>query len=122
MKFLAVVAVAASSLVAMVSAKPLQINNPTPGSVWTAGKKMTVSWSGNCKSMGEFGRKVPVDLVNGPPSAFRYVATLGHINCTGKNVKANFVIPTDIDSGPYALIIRTTPQPSYTDTFQIESL
>ncbi|KAK3821136.1 MAG: hypothetical protein J3Q66DRAFT_386053 [Benniella sp.] len=122
MKFLAVGAVAASSLVAMASADLLQMHSPYPGTVWTAGENMTVSWFGNCKKMGKVGRKVPVDLVTGPASAVRYVATLGHINCAGTNINAKFVIPVDIDNGPYALIVRTTPQPSYTDTFQIEGL
>jgi len=122
MKFLTVVAVAASSLVAMVSACPsLQINNPTPGSVWTAGKKMTVSWSGNCKKMGEAGRNATVDLVTGPASAVRYVATLGVLNCAGKKNSTSFNIPRGTESGSsYAIIVRTTPEPSFSYSFQIK--
>ncbi|KAF9353193.1 hypothetical protein BGX34_011744 [Mortierella sp. NVP85] len=119
MKFLAVVAVAASSLVTMASAKPLQINNPTQGSVWTAGKKGFLGWSGNCKKMGSRGLNVTVDIVTGPAEAVRYVATLGHIDCTGSIVKQTFTVPTTIESGAYALIVRTTPQPSFSNHFEI---
>jgi len=120
MKFLAVVAVAASSLVAMASADLLQIKNPTQGSVWTAGKKMTVSWSGNCKNMGEAGRNVTVDLVTGPPEALRWSATLGVLNCAGKKKSASFNIPRSSESGSYTVIVRTAPQPSFSYSFQIK--
>ncbi|KAK3821138.1 MAG: hypothetical protein J3Q66DRAFT_332692 [Benniella sp.] len=121
MKFLAVVAVAASSLVAMASAKPLQIKSPASESVWTVGKKITVSWSGNCKKMGEAGRNVTVDLVTGPPSALRWAATLGHLDCTGSKKTKSLKIPRSVDSGSlYTIIVRTTPEPSLSYNFEVK--
>lgn len=121
MKFIATVAVAVSSLVAMASADMLQINNPTQGSIWTAGKTEFVGWTGNCNSMGAAGQNVTVDIVTGPANAVRYVATLGHLNCAGTNVRTDFTVPADIQSGTYALIVRTNPDPSYTNSFQINN-
>ena len=120
MKFLATIVVAVSSLVAMASADMLQINNPTQGTVWTTDEWVFLGWSGNCKKMGNSGRNVTVDIVTGPPNALRYVATLGHINCRGNSVKQNFIVPTNIESGMYALIVRTTPQASFTNLFEIK--
>ncbi|KAK3821391.1 MAG: hypothetical protein J3Q66DRAFT_333209 [Benniella sp.] len=121
MKFIASVAVAASSLVALATADLLQINNPTQGTVWAAGESVFVGWSGNCNSMGAAATNVTVDIVTGPAAAVRYVATLGHLDCSGANVKTNFVVPPTIESGEYALIVRTTPQPSFTNAFRINN-
>jgi hypothetical protein len=121
MKFIATVAVVASSLAAMATADMLQINNPTAGSVWAAGKSEFVGWTGNCASMGALGQNVTVDIVEGPSSAVRFVATLGHLDCSGANTRTDFIVPDTIKSGPYALIVRTTPQASYTNSFQINS-
>ncbi|KAK3821134.1 MAG: hypothetical protein J3Q66DRAFT_332690 [Benniella sp.] len=121
MKFLAVVAIAASSLVAMASAKPLQIKSPASESVWIAGKKITVSWSGNCKKMGEAGQKATVDLIAGPPSAVHYVATLGYLDCTGSKKTKSFNLPGGIDSdNTYAVIVRTVPEPSLSYNFEVK--
>ncbi|KAK3821140.1 MAG: hypothetical protein J3Q66DRAFT_386055 [Benniella sp.] len=123
MKFLAVVAVAASSLVAIASAcvNPLQIKSPAPASVWTAGKKITVSWSGDCKDMDEAGRNVTVDLVTGPASAVRFVTTLGQIDCAGSKNSTSFNLPRSIDSGyEYALIVRTVPEMSMSYNFAVK--
>ncbi|KAK3821141.1 MAG: hypothetical protein J3Q66DRAFT_148240, partial [Benniella sp.] len=119
MKFLATILVAVSSLVAMASAQPLQINNPTQGSVWTTNSEGYLAWSGNCKNMGNAGRNVTVDIVTGTASAVRYVATLGHINCRSPIDHKTFIVPT-IESGTYALIVRTTPRPSLTNFFEIK--
>ncbi|KAF9353644.1 hypothetical protein BGX34_011456 [Mortierella sp. NVP85] len=121
MKFIASVAVAASSLVALATADLLQINNPTQGTVWNAGENVFVGWSGNCNSMGSAATNVTVDIVTGPAAAVRYVATLGHLDCSGANVKTNFVVPATIETGEYALIVRTTPQPSFTNSFKINN-
>ncbi|KAF8926505.1 hypothetical protein EDD21DRAFT_410984 [Dissophora ornata] len=121
MKFLAAIAVAASSLVALATADMLQINNPTAGSTWTTGRSEFVGWSGNCALMGEAGKNVTVDLINGPSTAVRYVATLGQLDCSGKNTTAYFTVPNTIASGQYSIIVRTQPtgQESYTNIFQI---
>jgi hypothetical protein len=121
MKFIASVAIAASSLVALATADLLQINNPTQGTTWSAGENVFVGWSGNCNSMGAAATNVTVDIVTGPAAAVRYVATLGHLDCSGANVKTNFVVPASIETGEYALIVRTTPQPSFTNAFKINN-
>lgn len=121
MKFIATVAVVTSSLAALATADMLQINNPTAGSVWGAGKSEFVGWTGNCASMGVSATNVTVDIVEGPSTAVRFVATLGHLDCSAANTRTDFVVPSSIRSGPYALIVRTTPQASYTNSFQINS-
>ena len=70
--------------------------------------------------MGEAGRKVTVDLVTGPENAVRYVATLGVLNCTGKKKSASFNLPRGTESGSYAIIVRTTPQPSFSYNFEVK--
>jgi hypothetical protein len=121
MKFLATVTVAICSLAAMASANGLQVNNPTQGTVWTAGESVFVAWGRDCKGMGKAGRKVPVDLVTGPAHAVRYVATLGNLNCSGSSKRADFTVPDNLETGTYAVIIRTLPNPSYSNTFQINN-
>ncbi|KAG0360024.1 hypothetical protein BC939DRAFT_435485 [Gamsiella multidivaricata] len=123
MKFLATVAIVASSLAAIATADMLQINNPTQGSTWTTGKSEFVGWTGNCASMGDAGKNVTVDLVTGPASAVRYVATLGTLDCSGSLTRADFTVPDSIATGQYAIIVRTQPQgqESYTNNFQINS-
>ncbi|KAF9988226.1 hypothetical protein BGZ65_010366 [Modicella reniformis] len=120
MKFITV-AVVASSLVAMASADMLQINNPTAGSIWNAGKSEFVGWTGNCASMGSAGQNVTVDIVQGPSNAVRFVATLGRLDCSGANTRTDFTVPQAIPSGLYALIVRTNPEASYTNSFQINN-
>ncbi|KAG0263726.1 hypothetical protein BG011_008239 [Mortierella polycephala] len=123
MKFITTVAVVASSMVAMATADLLQINNPTVGSVWTIGKKEFVGWSGNCASMGNAGKNVTVDLVEGPAGTVRYVATLGTLDCSGSLTRADFEVPETIKPGEYAIVVRTEPstQASYTNAFEIKS-
>ncbi|KAK3821389.1 MAG: hypothetical protein J3Q66DRAFT_333206 [Benniella sp.] len=121
MKFLATVTVAISSLAAVASANELQVTNPTQGTVWTAGEPVFVTWGRNCKGMGKDGRNVTVDIVTGPADALRYVATLGHINCSGSYKPAHFTLTDTIQTGTYALVIRTLPNPSYTNVFQINN-
>ncbi|KAG0303343.1 hypothetical protein BGZ98_006780 [Dissophora globulifera] len=123
MKFIATLAVVASSMAALVSADMLQISNPTMGSVWTTGQAEFVGWSGNCASMGAAGKNVTVDLLTGPSSAVRYVATLGTLDCTGSNARADFTVSNSIAAGTYSIIVRTQPtgQESYTNQFQINN-
>ncbi|KAG0205818.1 hypothetical protein BGX33_007732 [Mortierella sp. NVP41] len=123
MKFVSTLLILASSMVAMVTADMLQINNPTQGTVWTTGVPQVLGWQGNCASMGPAGSNVTVDLVNGPPESVRFVVTLGQIDCSGGNTRAELVIPDHIESGIYAIIVRTLPvdQASYTNMFQINN-
>ncbi|KAF9189269.1 hypothetical protein BGZ51_009716 [Haplosporangium sp. Z 767] len=123
MKFTTTVAVVASSLVAMATADLLQINNPTLGSVWTIGEKEFVGWTGNCASMGNDGKNVTVDLVEGPSGTVRYVTTLGTLDCSGSQTRADFVVPETVKPGKYAIVVRTLPpeQNSYTNTFEIKA-
>jgi len=99
----------------------LQINNPTDGTVWKTSFPSFVGWSGNCASMGNDSKAVKVDLVNGPPSTVRYVATLGTLDCSGSNTRADMTIPSTVPSGQYAIVVRTFPQQSYTNSFQIDN-
>ncbi|KAF9584460.1 hypothetical protein BGW38_006381 [Lunasporangiospora selenospora] len=118
MKFLSS-CVLSSVLLAAVSADMLQINNPTDGTDWKTGLSNFVGWTGNCASMGNDSKSVKVDLVNGPPTAVRYVATLGTLDCSGSNTRADMIVPSTVASGQYAIVVRTSPQQSYTNTFQI---
>ncbi|KAF9437946.1 hypothetical protein BGZ76_010489 [Entomortierella beljakovae] len=111
----------AAALVATVSADMLQINNPTDGTVWKTGVPNFVGWTGNCASMGNDSKAVKVDLVNGPSTAVRYVATLGTLDCSGSNTRADMTVPSTVPSGQYAIVVRTSPQQSYTNSFQIDN-
>ncbi|CAO3570560.1 unnamed protein product [Mortierella alpina] len=119
MKSLAALAISASALLAVVSADMLQINNPTDGTEWKTDVPNFVGWTGNCASMGLDAKTVKVDLVNGPSTAVRYVATLGTLDCSGSNTRADMTVPSTVPSGDYSIVIRTAPQQSYTNTFKI---
>ncbi|KAF9290441.1 hypothetical protein BGZ68_007069 [Mortierella alpina] len=122
MKFTSSVIVAASSLVALVSADMLQINNPTTGSTWTTGVPSFVGWTGNCNALGStIGKNVTIDLVNGPANAVRYVATLGGLDCTGTNTRSDVTVPNTVAPGMYSIIVRTGDQASYSNVFQINN-
>ncbi|KAF8920486.1 hypothetical protein EDD21DRAFT_393887 [Dissophora ornata] len=120
MKFIATVAVAASVL-AVSSAQTLQISNPITGSQWTAGATEFLGWSSNCAAMGNSSHAVTVDLIDGPSTAVRFVSSLGTIDCSSTNTTANMVVPTSIQTGQYSIRINTTPQVSYSTTFQINN-
>ncbi|KAG0239296.1 hypothetical protein BGX31_002861 [Mortierella sp. GBA43] len=108
-------------MTSLASADMLQINNPTDGTVWKTGVSNFVGWSGNCASMENESKMVKVDLVNGPSTAVRYVATLGTLDCSGSNTRADMTVPNTVPSGQYAIVVRTSPQQSYTNSFRIES-
>ncbi|KAG0222920.1 hypothetical protein B0O80DRAFT_504519 [Mortierella sp. GBAus27b] len=118
MKF-TTLAVVASSLVAMATADMLQINNPTQGTEWKTGSPVFVGWTGNCASMGAAGKNVTVDIVEGPSTAVRFVHTLGYLDCSSTKTREDFSVPDAIKTGQYALIVRTAPQESYTNSFLI---
>ncbi|KAF8982021.1 hypothetical protein BGZ46_001922 [Entomortierella lignicola] len=121
MKFITAITLSAAALVATVSADMLQLNNPTDGTIWKTGIPNFVGWSGNCASMGIDSKAVKVDLVNGPATAVRYVATLGTLDCSGTNTRADMIVPSTVTSGQYAIVVRTSPQQSYTNSFQIDN-
>ncbi|KAF8938119.1 hypothetical protein BGZ58_001566 [Dissophora ornata] len=121
MRFITALTVSATAFLATVSADMLQINNPTDGTVWKTSVPNFVGWNGNCASMGNDSKAVKVDLVNGPSTAVRYVATLGNLDCSGSNTRADMTVPSTVVSGQYAIVIRTSPQQSYTNSFQIDN-
>ncbi|KAF9126694.1 hypothetical protein BGW39_006441 [Mortierella sp. 14UC] len=123
MKFISALVVLAPSMVALATADLLQINNPTQGTVWITDKPQRLSWTGNCASMGAAGVNVTVDLVTGDADALQYVATLGELDCSGSNTRIDVTIPEDIETGMYAIIVRTMPteQTSYTNKFKINN-
>ncbi|GJJ71150.1 hypothetical protein EMPS_03500 [Entomortierella parvispora] len=109
------------ALASFATADMLKINNPTDGTVWTTGVFNFVGWEGNCASMGNDAKTVKVDLVNGPSTAVRYVATLGTLDCSGSNTRADMTVPSSVASGQYAIVVRTSPEQSYTNSFQINN-
>jgi len=119
MKFIATLAIAASSVVALASADMLQVHNPTRGSVWKTDTPSYLGWTGNCASMGAAGKTVLVDLMTGPSDSLRFVTNIGTIDCTGNTGRADITIPKDVQSGKYALTIHTSPDVSYTNAFDI---
>ncbi|KAG0214294.1 hypothetical protein BGX28_002402 [Mortierella sp. GBA30] len=121
MKFTTSLIVAAASLAASVSADMIQINNPTAGTVWTAGVSNFVGWTGNCASMGEAAKNVTVILNTGPSEAVRYVATLGTLDCSASSTRTDLTVPLTITSGTYSIVVRTDPQLSYTNMFTINN-
>ncbi|CAO3572341.1 unnamed protein product [Mortierella alpina] len=121
MKFTTSLLVAATTLAASVSADMIQINNPTAGTVWTAGVANFVGWTGNCASMGEAAKNVTVILNTGPSEAVRYVATLGTLDCSGSSTRTDLTVPLSVSSGTYSIVVRTDPQLSYTNMFTINN-
>ncbi|KAI9236818.1 MAG: hypothetical protein BYD32DRAFT_487791 [Podila humilis] len=119
MKFIATLAVAASSVVALASADMLQVHNPTRGSVWKTDTPSYLGWTGNCASMGAAGRTALVDLMTGPSDSLRFVTNVGTIDCTGNTGRSDITIPKDVQTGKYSLTIRTSPDISYTNVFDI---
>ncbi|KAF9545275.1 hypothetical protein EC957_011149 [Mortierella hygrophila] len=119
--FITFAAAASLLLVTAVSADMLQINNPTDGTVWKTGVPNFVGWTGNCASMGNDSKTVKVDLVNGPSTAVRYIVTLGTLDCSGSDTRADMTVPSTVASGEYAIVVRTVPQQSYTNAFSIEN-
>ncbi|KAG0334694.1 hypothetical protein BG004_000312 [Podila humilis] len=71
--------------------------------------------------MGNDSKAVKVDLVNGPPNAVRYVATLGTLDCSSSNTRADMIVPGTVVSGEYSIVVRTAPQQSYTNSFKINN-
>ncbi|KAG0327342.1 hypothetical protein BGZ99_007812 [Dissophora globulifera] len=121
MKFTTTLLAAATTLAACVSADMLQINNPTAGTVWTAGVSNFVGWTGNCASMGAAAKNVTVILNTGPSEAVRYVATLGTLDCSGSSTRTDLTVPLTISTGTYSIVVRTDPQLSYTNMFTINN-
>ncbi|KAG0305287.1 hypothetical protein BGZ97_001159 [Linnemannia gamsii] len=121
MKFSTTLLVAATTLAAYVNADMLQINNPTAGTVWTAGVSNFVGWTGNCASMGATAKNVTVILNTGPSEAVRYVATLGTLDCSGSSTRTDLTVPLTVSSGTYSIVVRTDPQLSYTNMFTINN-
>ncbi|KAF8938814.1 hypothetical protein EDD21DRAFT_422811 [Dissophora ornata] len=121
MKFTATFLAAAITLAANVNADMLQINNPTAGTVWTAGVSNFVGWTGNCASMGATAKNVTVILNTGPSDAVRYVATLGTLDCSGSSTRTDLTVPLSIATGTYSIVVRTDPQLSYTNMFTINN-
>ncbi|KAK5816906.1 hypothetical protein F5H01DRAFT_379163 [Linnemannia elongata] len=121
MKFSTTLLVAATTLAAYVNADMLQINNPTAGTVWTAGVSNFVGWTGNCASMGAAAKNVTVILNTGPSEAVRYVATLGTLDCSGSSTRTDLTVPLTVSSGTYSIVVRTDPQLSYTNMFTINN-
>jgi len=98
-----------------------QINNPTAGTVWTAGVSNFVGWTGNCASMGATAKNVTVILNTGPSEAVRYVATLGTLDCSGSSTRTDLTVPLIVTSGTYSIVVRTVPELSYTNMFTINN-
>ncbi|KAF9170857.1 hypothetical protein BGX21_003145 [Mortierella sp. AD011] len=121
MKFITAITLSTAALVATASADMLQINNPTNGTEWTTNVPGFVGWNGNCASMGKSAKIVKVDLVDGPSTAVRYVATLGTLDCSGTNTRADMTVPDTVPSGQYAIVVRTSPAQSYTSSFRINN-
>ncbi|KAF9097049.1 hypothetical protein BGX29_008280 [Mortierella sp. GBA35] len=121
MKFSTTLLVAATTLAAYVNADMLQINNPTAGTVWTAGVSNFVGWTGNCASMGAAAKNVTVILNTGPSEAVRYVATLGTLDCSGSSTRTDLTVPLTVSTGTYSIVVRTDPQLSYTNMFTINN-
>ncbi|GJJ75288.1 hypothetical protein EMPS_07646 [Entomortierella parvispora] len=118
MKF-AAVALVASAVAAVASADMLQIYNPTAGTQWTIGESVFIGWSGNCASMGAAGKNVTVDFNQGPADAVRFAGNLGLLDCSGASVRQDFTVPSTLTPGAYSIVVRTSPQPSYTNEFTI---
>jgi len=121
MKSTAALTITMATLATFATADMLKINNPTDGTVWTTDVPNFVGWEGNCASMGNDSNAVKVDLVNGPSTAVRYVATLGTLDCSGSNTRADMSVPGSVVSGQYAIVVRTSPEQSYTNSFQINN-
>lgn len=121
MKATTALTITMATLATFATADMLKINNPTDGTVWTTDVPNFVGWEGNCASMGNDSKTVKVDLVNGPSSAVRYVATLGTLDCSGSNTRADMSVPGTVASGQYAIVVRTSPEQSYTNSFQINN-
>ncbi|KAG0199868.1 hypothetical protein BGX28_006918 [Mortierella sp. GBA30] len=118
MKFISTLAVA-STIAALASAQSIQINNPTVGSTWTVGSASNyLGWTGSCAGLGNSSTAVDVQLVNGPSTSVRFVASLGTINCSGNNARADITVPGTIVSGDYSLRVMTNPE-SYSNQFTI---
>ncbi|KAG0049730.1 hypothetical protein BGZ83_005437 [Gryganskiella cystojenkinii] len=122
MKLSTTLFVAATTVAAYVNADMIQINNPTAGTVWTAGVSNFVGWTGNCASMGAQAKNVTVILNTGPSEAVRYVATLGTLDCSGSSTRTDLTVPlTTVNSGTYSIVVRTQPDLSYTNMFTINN-
>ncbi|GJJ76383.1 hypothetical protein EMPS_08742 [Entomortierella parvispora] len=121
MKLSTTLLAAATTLAAFVSADMIQINNPTAGTVWTAGVSNFVGWTGNCASMGAMAKNVTVILNTGPSEAVRYVATLGTLDCSSSSTRTDLTVPLTVTSGTYSIVVRTVPELSYTNMFTINN-
>ncbi|KAF9408290.1 hypothetical protein BGZ94_002356 [Podila epigama] len=121
MKFTTTLLAAAITMASYVNADMIQINNPTVGTIWTAGVSNFVGWSGNCNSMGPAAMNVTVILNTGPSEAVRYVATLGTLDCSGTSTRTDLTVPLSVPSGTYSIVVRTVPELSYTNMFKINN-
>ncbi|KAG0375018.1 hypothetical protein BGX24_009645 [Mortierella sp. AD032] len=119
--------VAALALAAVASAQNLQINDPTPSTVWTAGKTGYIRWTGVCTNLGRpAAENVKVQLVKGPENSVQFVADLGMINClVAENNSITLPVPTEaqgspLESGKYSLRFVLTPD-QYSNAFTINA-
>ncbi|KAF9392778.1 hypothetical protein CPB97_010154 [Podila verticillata] len=121
MKLTTTLLAAAMTMAAYVNADMIQVNNPTVGTVWTAGVSNFVGWTGNCASMGPSATNVTVILNTGPSEAVRYVATLGTLDCSASSTRTDLTVPLSVPSGTYSIVVRTAPELSYTNMFTINN-
>ncbi|KAF9971209.1 hypothetical protein BGZ73_005892 [Actinomortierella ambigua] len=119
MKFSVVAAVAACAAVA--TAQRIEVITPTKGSIWNVGEEVFIEWRGNCDPLG---KAVAIELRTGPAENTRFIAPLGTLDCSGANAteaktRHSFVLSADVPTDLYSLTIQTTPEPTYTNQFNI---
>ncbi|KAF9120410.1 hypothetical protein BGW39_011394 [Mortierella sp. 14UC] len=119
-------AIAALALAAVASAQQIQINDPTPSTVWKAGQLGYIRWTGTCADLGAAGKAVKVDIINGPFDSVHFVVELGTIDCTNaQNNSAQLPVPKEVqgaplETGKYALRINL-PVQQYSPNFTISN-
>ncbi|KAF9583262.1 hypothetical protein BGW38_009883 [Lunasporangiospora selenospora] len=121
--------VAALAVVATAAAQSeedklrLYYTEPTPATVWTAGKNATVKWNNFCSATGG-NKATPLTLYkdNGAgvnEKVLGIVDPLAVVDCT-KNQEVTFVIPANVSTfDKYTIHANTEPYRSFSVFFKI---
>ncbi|KAL1925758.1 uncharacterized protein VTP21DRAFT_641 [Calcarisporiella thermophila] len=87
------------------------ITNPTQGTVWEAGKKATIVWTGG-------SGQVPIKLMTGNPNALQQVAVIGTVEASTGTF--TYDVPANLPAGNQYAIAIGNPPPAYSPQFTIQ--
>ncbi|KAG0200498.1 hypothetical protein BGX28_006449 [Mortierella sp. GBA30] len=122
MKSTALIAFAASALASVATAQMLSYGAPITGTVWTAGKTETVTWSNDCSTLPNTTFPITLNVqVNGLQVAVAGVGPIGELDCAAAG-STTVTVPATVPQGSlYSILVVNGGLQSYSALFTINS-